>query len=105
MNRKSKGPAFLMRSGNTSTFKMMGSSPAKALLPTVEVKEKKSQYVMNAPGGKPTQAEITAAANNPSNPNSPESLGGYKYQLWKKGQVEATKEQAKAQALANAKKK
>ena len=26
MNRKSKGPAFLMRSGNTSTFKMMGSS-------------------------------------------------------------------------------
>jgi len=26
MNRKSKGPAFLMRSSNTSTFKMMGSS-------------------------------------------------------------------------------
>jgi len=101
-----KRSGFKMKSGNKPDMqRLAGISPAKALLPTVEVKEKKSQYVTNAPGGKPTQAEITAAANDPSNPNSPESLGGYKYQLWKKGLVESTKEEAKKQALANVKKK
>ena len=92
-----------MKSGNKPDMtRLAGISPMKALLPTVEVKEKKSQYVKNAPGGKPSEKQILDAANNPSNPNSPESLGGYKYQLWKKGLVESTKQEAKDQATQNA---
>ena len=69
MNRKAKGAAFKMKSGNTTEFKSMGSSPVKAVSPSYY-----SNLMANLQTPTPTIGYAPSPGLTPSAPTLPTSV-------------------------------
>ena len=78
MNRKAKGAAFKMKSGNTTEFKSMGSSPVKAVSPSYYSNLMANLQTQQAPNYMPDTGLTPSAPSAPyiprPTPTSPSSM-------------------------------
>ena len=78
MNRKAKGTAFKMKSGNTTEFKSMGSSPVKAVSPSYYSNLMANLQTQQAPNYMPDTGLTPSAPSAPyiprPTPTSPSSM-------------------------------